>query len=138
MSNEKTIQTEVTVSDWDEEPYPKSDEMPKVSLASWHTSYDGELSGRGEVRVLLTYTGGDAGDPHTLEADYVGYEKVDATVGDKTGAFVLRVRGSHGKDGAAGTGEIVPGSGTGDFAGSSGSYEGTATAMTYPVTFTFG
>lgn len=137
MSTEQTIPSSVTVSDWSEEPYPATDEMPKVSLASWHTSYEGDLAGTGEVRLLLTYTAGDSADPHTLEADYVGYEKIEATAGERRGSFVLRMRGSHGKDGASGAGEIVADSGTGDFAGVSGTYEATATAMTYPVTFTF-
>jgi hypothetical protein len=133
--SEHTYNTEVTVTDWDEEPYPAADAMPAVSAATWRTSYSGSLRGTGVVRVLLTYTGGDPDDPKTLRADYLGYEKIEASVGTRHGSFVLRVHGSHGGDGAVGTGEIVPDSGTGDFVGVTGTYAATASAMTYPVRF---
>ena len=56
-------------------------------------------------------------------ARYVGLQRVDGTVGGKTGSFVVESNGAFDGGEAKGTWSVIPGSGTGDLAGLTG--EGT-------------
>jgi hypothetical protein len=53
-------------------------------------------------------------------ADFVGLQRIEGSMGDRSGSFVLTSNGTFDGKVAAGEMRIVDGSGTGDFAGIAG------------------
>ena len=79
--------------------------------------------------VKQTFSGGIQGEGHAewlmwyrpdKTADFAGYLRVDGGIGDRTGTLVFQSTGAFDGQEAAGPLTIVPGSGTGDLAGISG------------------
>jgi len=76
--------------------------------------YSGELTGIGQGEFL------SAGNPAAGSAGYVAIEHVTATIGARSGSFALQHAGvMHAGESQLAI-SIVPGSGTGDFAGMTG------------------
>lgn len=76
--------------------------------------YSGELAGIGQGEFL------SAGNPAAGSAGYVAIEHVTATIGARSGSFALQHAGvMHAGESQLAI-SIVPGSGTGDFAGMTG------------------
>jgi hypothetical protein len=94
---------------WDEGPYAEVEGAPKLTHAHVVSSYDGDLQGRGTSESLMLYR--DDGS-----ATYVGYERVEGSLGGRTGSFVLQGTGSFEGGVARTTWKVVPGSGTGELA----------------------
>ena len=99
---------------WDEEPFDEPEDGPKLTRAHIRKSFHGALSGTGNLMYVVTHL--DSGS-----ASFIGFEKVVGSLGGRTGSFVLRHTGSY--DGEKATAEyaVVPGSGTNELAGLSGS-----------------
>jgi hypothetical protein len=91
---------------WDEGPYAEVEGAPKLTHARVTSSYDGDLQGKGTSASLMFYRD-DAG------ATYVGYERVEGSLGGRSGSFVLEGTGSFEGGVARTTWKVVPGSGTG-------------------------
>lgn len=109
----KQGQAVATVASWDESAYDEADGTPKTSKASINYSYEGDISGESSAEMLMVYVG--------AEAEYVGLERVRATIDGRKGTFVTSGVGGF-KDGVASSSwKIVPGSGTGALEGLSGS-----------------
>ena len=98
---------------WDEEPFDDSEDGPKLTRAHIKKSFHGELSGTGNLMYVMTYL-----DSET--ASFTGFEKVVGSLGGRTGSFVLRHTGSYGGEKATAEYEVVPGSGTNELTGLSG------------------
>jgi hypothetical protein len=107
-----------TVTNWDEKAYDETPETAKTAEAQITYTYEGGLSGEGHARLLLAYSGS--------EAEFVGLERMTATLEGRTGTFVTSQTGAF-RDGVARwTFQIVPGTGTGALTGLSGSGSGEA------------
>ena len=98
---------------WDEEPFDDPEDGPKLTRAHVKKSFHGDLSGTGNLMYVMTYLSSEA-------ATFSGFEKVVGSLGGRTGSFVLRHTGSYGGGKATAEYEVVPGSGTGELAGLSG------------------
>jgi hypothetical protein len=102
-----------TVASWDEKPYDEEPDTAKTAQAQVTYTYEGGLSGEGRARLLLAYAG--------QEAEFVGLERLTATLDGRRGTFVTAQTGSF-RDGVARwTWQVVPGTATGDLTGLRGS-----------------
>jgi hypothetical protein len=95
--------------------------------------HDPDAEGLGVLQLRKTWSGDveatgwglmiSAGDPAAGSAGYVAMEVVQGSVGGRAGSLALQQFGTM-RDGVPGlTYEIVPGSGTGDLAGISGTVD---------------
>ena len=98
---------------WDEEPFDEPGDGSKLTRAHVRRSFHGDLSGTGNLMYVMTYL--DSG-----VASFMGFEKVVGSLGGRTGSFVLRHTGSYEGNEATATYEVVPGSGTNELVGLSG------------------
>ena len=98
---------------WDEEAFDEREGEPRLTRALVTKSFHGELTGTGNLLYVMAHLEGGS-------ASFTGFEKVVGSLGGRRGSFVLRHAGTY--DGAAAQAayEVVPGSGTGELAGLSG------------------
>lgn len=85
-----------------------------VGRFSIDKQYHGDIEGTGEGEML------SSGNPASGSAGYVAIERVTATIRGKTGSFSLQHSGTMEKGALSLSISVVPGSGTGDFAGIAG------------------
>jgi Protein of unknown function (DUF3224) len=112
MSNRATASFKI--EGWDEETYADVEGGRKLSRASVKQAISGDIEGEGSVEWLMCYR-------PDKTADFVGLQRIEGRLGDRSGSFVLlQTDGTF--DGAVASGElaVVPGSGTGDLEGISG------------------
>ena len=98
---------------WDEEPFDEPEDGPKLTRAHVKKSFHGDLSGTGNLMYVMTYF--DSG-----VASFTGFEKVEGSLAGRAGSFVLRHTGFFDGEKAMAEYEVVPGSGTDELAGLSG------------------
>jgi hypothetical protein len=98
------------ITAWDEKPYSEGDGLPKMTRATVTKTLSGDIAGEARVEYLMVYRA-DGG------ASFVGLERVTATIGGKSGTFVLRRTGVFEDGQARETYTVVPGSGTGELQG---------------------
>jgi hypothetical protein len=98
-----------TVQSWDEVPYDEAEGTPKTSKARISYLYEGDLTGEGISESLMVYVGEGA--------EYVGLERVGATLAGRTGTFVVSVIGGFFDGVARWSWEVVAGSATGELEG---------------------
>ena len=115
------IVSEFEVTAWDATPYGEQREGPFLSEARAVKRYRGDLDGEGRVRLLMCRANPDG----PLEnAGYVASEEVSGTLAGRAGTFVLQHWGVAGGGAPPRTaGHVVPGSGTGELSGLSGTME---------------
>ena len=101
------------IASWDEEPFDESGDGSKLTRAHVRRSFHGDLSGTGNLMYVMAYLDSEV-------ASFTGFERVVGSLGGKTGSFVLRHTGSYGGDEATAQYEVVPGSGTDELTGLSG------------------
>ena len=94
---------------WDEQPY-----ADKLSRAQVKATYSGDIEGQGETEWLMCYR-------EDKTADFVGFQRIVGSIGERSGSFVFESTGAFDGKEAAGPITIVQGSGTGDLAGITGS-----------------
>lgn len=98
------------------QPPPKGEGAGRLAVGRMllDKQYSGELVGSGQGEML------SAGNPASGSAGYVAIEHVTGTIGSLSGSFALQHAGvMHAGDSQLAV-SIVPGSGTGDFAGIAG------------------
>jgi len=97
-------------------PLPPYDASPGAGLGrlSIDKQYHGDIEGTGKGEMLT------AGNAASGSAGYVAIEHVSAVIGGKRGTFALQHSGTMDKGALSLTISVVPGSGTGDLAGISG------------------
>ena len=82
------------IKNWDEKPYSEGADLPKLTRASVTKMFTGDIEGEGHVEYLMMYRSDGS-------ATFVGLERIDGRIGDKTGSFVLatdrRIRGRFGE-----------------------------------------
>ncbi len=101
---------------WDEEPFDEPEDGPKMTRAQIRKSFAGDLVATGNLMYVMTYLEGGG-------AVFSGFERVAGSLGGRSGSFVLRHTGAYDGQQARANCEVVPGSGTEELAGLSGSGE---------------
>lgn len=116
-----TANATMSFSNWDEDP-PSGDDapLPRLAQALAAFGYEGDLDANSTCRYTLSY-GPDG------QGTAVGFEAVEGSLGGRTGGFVLRHEASFTASEVEISFTIVPGSGTADLTGISGS--GAVTAI---------
>lgn len=109
------------VTGWDAAPYGEEGEGPLLSEAQVVKRYRGDLDAEGRARVLMCRAGADG---PLANAGYIASEQVAGSLAGREGTFVLQHWGIAEEGAPPSTaGHVVPGSGTGDLAGLSGTVE---------------
>jgi Protein of unknown function (DUF3224) len=101
---------------WDEKPYNEVKGLPKLTRTSVTKSYQGDITGEGQLEYLMMYR--DDGS-----ASIVGLERIVGGVGGRAGSFVLQHDGAFEGGIAKVTLLVVAGSGTADLRGLRGNGE---------------
>ena len=101
------------ITNWDEKPYSEGTDLPKLTRASVTKIFTGDIEGEGHVEYLMMYRADGS-------ATFVGLERIDGRIGDRTGSFVLQRSGAFEDGLAKETYSVVPGSATGDLRGLAG------------------
>ena len=109
----KTAKGIFEIADWDEKTYLELDGGGKLTEAKVTQKFTGDLVGEGSVIWLMAYT-----DKQT--ARFVGIQRIVATLGGKTGSFIVETTGDFDGKVAEGEWSIIPESGNGELAGISG------------------
>jgi hypothetical protein len=98
------------IEGWDEQPTWEGEDGRKHTRATVTKRYRGDLDATGVMEYVMAYAPDGT-------ATFVGLERVDGTLGGRSGSFVLRDAGEFRDGVAASSFVIVDGSGTGDLAG---------------------
>lgn len=108
------------VTGWDQTPREGVPSPPHLSRATVRKTFRGDLTGESTAELLMCQA-----DPKDLTAGagYVASETVIGTLGGREGRFVIQHWGLSGPDGQQTGGHVVPGSGTGDLTGLTGTVE---------------
>ena len=102
-----------TITRWEQVPFDEPADGPVLARAEVDKTYTGDLDGTSVAQLVM------AG-----ETSYSAVERVTGRLGGRTGTFVL----AHGATTGVGSAEfspglVVPGSGTGELAGLTGTVE---------------
>ena len=103
-----------TLDSWDPEPI---DDGPGAALGRVRITktFSGEVVGTSTVEMLTAVSGVEG------SAAYVAFERIFATMGDRSGSFVLHHTATSSAAGQVGSWTIVPDSGAGELVGITGS-----------------
>lgn len=113
--------SEFSVEKWDEVKLGEAINKMLIARASVIYNALGEINGKLNVEYLLHYTNYDYANAHNSEATYLGYIIFSGSINEKSGTFVLEDKGTYSSSGPKSELIIKPFTGTGDFAGISGS-----------------
>lgn len=108
-----TIKARFKITAW--EPHvEENDELADIGRARIHKQFSGEMEATSVANAILYQTPVQSGG-------YAALERVTGTIGDREGSFVVQHSGIRDTDGSGPAyGDVVPGSGTGDFEGVTG------------------
>lgn len=122
-----------SITKWETHPIDTPAEGPEQSRVVLAKQFKGELIGASSGEGLFC----GMSDP-SAGAGYVVSERVVGSMGERDGSFVIQHGGLMGPNHAPSTfGTIVPGSGTGDFAGISGTVSIAQSADGHTMTLDF-
>lgn len=93
------------VKAWNEKPYNEMPGVPKLTRATVTKTYEGDIVGEGKLEYLMMYR-------EDGTATFTGLERLIATIGGRSGSFVLKHTGTFAQGVATVSLSIVPGSGT--------------------------
>ena len=120
MSESRTHATgTIEVTGWNPSPYDEQNEASTLVRIEVTELFHGDIEGDGRAQMLQVLRPDSS-------ADFVGHERVTATLAGRQGTFIFQDVGTLADGAVAGTWFVVPGSGTGGLAGLRG--EGTFTA----------
>ena len=123
-----------TFTQWDERPVAGEEGGVRITHAAVSNDFHGGIEATSSAcQYTIAYLGGSG------DGSYVGYEHIEGTLDGRKGSFVIEQRGSFVADGIECAFTVLPGSGTGELAGLSGT--GTFTAhhgeKSTPYTFEY-
>lgn len=123
-----------TMTKWEEHLVSGTEGGPRVAAVHAAMTYTGEFEGETTSDYLLYYPGEgyDGGDTTSP-----GYERFDGTLAGRRGTFLVRHEWSFDLKTVRSTFEVVPGSGTGELTGLSGSGTAHGVHGEDAVTYTF-
>jgi Protein of unknown function (DUF3224) len=112
-------------------PYAAAVQAPELAAASGVDVYHGDTEGEGHWRGL-TIAGPDG------NGDLLSLQRMICAVGGRSGTFVLRISGTFDGTGSRATWEVVPGSGTGELGGISGTggFQSSGETTNYTLDYT--
>ncbi|WP_199441385.1 DUF3224 domain-containing protein [Umezawaea beigongshangensis] len=102
-----------TITRWEGTPFAPEAGGPELAVVDVAKTYGGELSGTSTGRLTTCVAAGGS-------AGYVGTERVVGTLAGRSGSFVLQHGATTHEGVEAFVGYVVPGSGTGELTGLSG------------------
>jgi hypothetical protein len=108
MSSHATATFELT--NWTEDSYDERSGTPKLTRATVTKSLGGDLRGTTALEYLMAYR-------EDGSADFVGLERIDGTLNDRSGTFVVEHVGSFSDGTARAQLRILAGTGTGALRG---------------------
>lgn len=130
MSERIKAVAEFDVVSWDQTPYDGVPGGPALAEAVVGKAYRGDLAGTGQARLLMCRAAdgeaaADSGASSApTNAGYVASEQIVGRLADREGSFVVQHWGVAAAEAAPWTaGHVVPGSGTGELAGLTGTVE---------------
>jgi hypothetical protein len=100
---------------WDEQAFDER-EGAKLTRTHINKTFKGDVEGTGSAEMLMLYA------PEGSAA-YVGFERIVARLGGRSGSFVLHHNATARRGSASATLTVVPDTGTGELAGLSGNAE---------------
>jgi hypothetical protein len=127
-----------TFQSWDEQPVSETAGGSKLTRATVQNRFSGSIEGTSTVIYVMSY------QPDGT-AEFEGYEQIAGSVDGRAGSFVLKHRGTV-TDADSPTDfvvscqwQVVPGSGSGDLTGltGSGGYTGRHGVKETPYTFDY-
>lgn len=121
-----------TPRSWDEQIVSGGENAPRFVHAHVTFGYTGLIEGSSTCDYLLYYAG-EGYDSGGQTAP--GIERVEGSVEGRKGSFILRHEVGYAADGIRGTFTVIPGSGTGELAGITGS--GTVWGASRTMNYTF-
>lgn len=119
-----TLETKLEIGSWDEQPYREFDDGRKFTRAEVTLKGADGLESAGYEGLMYYAADGTS--------SYVTAMQITGTLDGRSGSFVLQGSGSYDGTTATGTSQIVPGSGTDELAGISGSATSSSTHDDYP------
>ena len=117
--------TRLRIAAWDETVAAEFDDGSKITRAAV-TLAEGTDGVTGGTMQSVMYYRPDG------TSDYVNVIRLTAVLDGRTGTFVATGHGGYDGTAAAGTSDIVPGSGIGELAGISGTVTSSSTHADYP------
>jgi len=96
-----------------EDPFDELDGGIKLTHASGSQTFSGDIDGDGAVHWLMLYRA-------DRTAHFVGLQRITGSLGGRSGSFVASAEGDHDGTGSTISFSIIPGSGTGQLSGISG------------------
>ena len=97
----------IDVKTYEPQSYEEIDEGPNLVEIRVSETFSGDIEGEGVVRFLQAVRKDGS-------ASFVGIERVTASIGDRTGSFLLQDAGTLEGTTVKGDWFVVPGSGTGE------------------------
>ncbi|MEV4533283.1 DUF3224 domain-containing protein [Asanoa sp. NPDC049518] len=119
------VNTKLEIKSWDEKPYRELDDGRKFARAEVTLAGTGDGVVSGSFESLLYYRADGT-------SEYVSILEITGTFGGRSGSFVLQGAGTYDGTTARILTTIVPGSGTGELAGISGTASSESTHADYP------
>jgi uncharacterized protein DUF3224 len=104
------------ITSWDEDTYHEVEGEVTLTRASGAQRFTGDIEGEGSVQWLMCYSADGA-------ARFVGMQRIEGSIGERTGSFVVEAAGDHDGRQSKGAWTVIAGSGAGGLSGISG--EGT-------------
>jgi hypothetical protein len=125
-----------TMKTWDEQIVGGREDGPRFAHVHATFTYTGIIEGTSVADSLLYY----AGEGYSAGGlTSPGYERIEGVLGGRKGSFIVRHEVGYDEQGVRGTFTVVPGSGTEELAGISGSgtIEGASQTMNYTFDYSF-
>ena len=92
-----------------EDAYQEADGV-KLTRANGTQRFSGDIQGQGSVEWLMCYLPDGS-------ASFAGLQRIDGSVGGRSGTFVMQASGSHDGSRSKATWSVIAGSGTNGLAG---------------------
>jgi hypothetical protein len=96
-----------------DDPWHQRDGEPRLTRAGGTQRFHGDIEGDGAVEWVVCYRDGGA--------RLLGLQRIEATVGGRSGTFVMEATSDHDGRRSSGTWKVIGGSGSGGLAGITGS-----------------
>ena len=121
----KTVQEKFRIESWDEKAYRELDDGSKFTRAEVVLTGTGDALASASFDAVMYYRPDGT-------SSYVTLMHVTGTLDGRGGSFVLQGSGTYDGKTARGESQVVPGSGTGELAGLSGTGRSVSTHDDYP------
>lgn len=119
------LETKLKIVSWDEKPYREFEDGRKFTHSAVTLQGTGDGIESAAFEALMFY----ATDGTT---SYVTLMQITGEISGRSGSFVLRGEGTFDGKTATGASSVVPGSGTGELVGISGTMSSSSTHEDYP------